>query len=144
MYAATVEEQRRQTSRLVTRGHLVSVSPAREADIIRENREQAELGGLKEADRAACSQEHVKLGQQPHLGILPAEWKRQRAPAVHMEEGNPIPARPQRFSFIRLFFYTPPTPQTGGDHGHRNTGGTARPLHFAQGSAVDLIEWGVR
>lgn len=68
------------------------------------------MEGLKEADRAACSKEHVKLGQQPHLGILPAEWKRQRAPAVHMEEGNPIPARPQRFSFIRLFFflYTPP------------------------------------
>lgn len=69
------------------------------------------MGGLKEADRAACSQEHVKLGQQPHLGMLPAEWKRQRAPAVHMEEGNPIPARPQRFSFIRLFFYTPPPPK---------------------------------
>lgn len=96
---------------------------------------------MKEADSAACGKEHVKLGQQPHLGKQPAEWKRQRAPAVHMEEGNPIPARPQRFLFIYLFYYFCP-------HKLENTTGaeiqvTAQLLHIAPSFAVDLDEWKV-
>lgn len=50
---------------------------ATKSDIISETEsEQSWRGGLKEADSAACGKEDVKLGQQPHLGILPAEWKK--------------------------------------------------------------------
>lgn len=45
--------------------------------------------GLREADSAACSEEDVELGHLLHLGILTAERKRQGAPGVHTEEGNP-------------------------------------------------------
>lgn len=50
------------------------------------------------------------------------------------EEGNPIPARPQRFFFFFFFplkFLPPPGPEKSRSHSIA-AGGTARPLHFAQ------------
>ncbi len=49
---------------------------------------------MREADSAACGKEDVKLGQQLHLGIQPAEWRRQGAPGVHTKYGDPSPTRP--------------------------------------------------
>lgn len=45
---------------------------------------------MREADSAACGKEDVKLGQQLHFGIQPAEWRRQGAPGVHTKEGDPL------------------------------------------------------
>lgn len=143
MQAATVERQREITSQLVTRGHTHAwfqcLRQWNQILLGRAEIRQSQKEGLKEADSAACGKEHVKLGQQPHLGIQPAEWKRQKAPAVHMEEGNPIPARPQ--TFIYLFIYSFTTTQTGEYHKRRNIGATAQPLNFAPSFAVDIVEW---
>lgn len=48
---------------------------------------------MKEADSAACGKGDVKLGQQLPLEIQTAEWRRQGAPGVHTEEGDPSPVR---------------------------------------------------
>lgn len=97
---------------------------ATKSDIISETEsEQSWRGGLKEADSAACGKEDVKLGQQPLLGILPAEWKKGTElllltwrRAIQFLHGPGV--------FFSFFF------SKLENHGHRNAGGTARLLCF--------------